>query len=582
MVKRKGAGYSIELIASIFILLAFAAGSFNIPEAYNWSSYQRKIAGQDLSYTLKRTGHLTHFMENAETGSLKTAVTTLSGRDMHVSGAITHLPMISTSVGYNVLPAKQFRGQELQSSLPKCSGDLSELKSEIQPGTELKRTDPTHSRESYHEVTLYVGDTDPRISGGFNSQLDYDTLWVDNGTTCQFSSSEGPYYLDEFFLWGNTTDSNPENYYDIKSIESDQLNLFQADQPVAMRNMLNQDVNSVETGTSVDTFDLDNVDLSNYDVIVFRKNESISRIQSHRGKIEDFMREGSLLLLANLNKTSTKEPFIEDMGLEWINMSHASVNPGNIDIAFDQTTAYRVETYFEGLDGVKSSVSLAPGGWVKTRGISRITSSENFVIASSQHYDSDDWNSSSWSMTSTAAPPGAPSGSQYTIDTFTFPDGSTYDVLNTCLGSCSNGIRGLNIDLNDNGNFGDEGEGPFLQNQDLVVADRKYYVNFPDGPGCDNGHYCAEFVFNGSDTVDIVNHMTDFEGVDSERLARAAYEQNYEEEDIKLLASTIYWLRGDQIEFKQQYQPRFSTQVVGLIKNDQVMPYKLSLRWSDE
>jgi len=846
MVRRKGAGYSIELMISLFVLLAFAASSFDIPGNQQWGQYQNDVAAQDISYTLKKTGHVTHFLKNTEIGSLQTATRSLSARDLEVSGTISNLPILDTSVGYSVLPDNQYMNQGLR-GVTSCAGDLDEIEQEVQPGVPIRETDPGGSRQSEHEVVLYVGDTDPRISEGFNGQTDYDTVWVDNKTECQFTSEEGPFYLDEFFLWGNTTDENPDTYYDVKSIGSNELELFKADQPAAMKKTLSQRMNGIDTRTSVSTFDLGNADLSNYDIAVLRRQQVLNEIQSNRQKVEDFMERGSVLMLMNLDESTTNNNnFVQDIGLEWVGMSQGSYTttcPHTGDVVIDSSnsgcyfgpgkhflnsltvesgaTAYirnnpaacdtsnggsgcqgvdyssyapkivvegeasiegsivgtgegfqsisgnaqgpgagesataaggagyggagtdgdtgsagssygaefdanrpgsaggydtddnveggagggslwiqseefylngavrmngadgsaesgggaggsiriegqtvsgsgtlaanggdassvagagsggrvfvrsgsgsnnfnlqisggsaddtassgstvstaglvdldslvagfttevsdEAESYFMGLDGDQREISLVPGGWVKSGGASTKTSDENFLYTVNQRYNSDDWNASSFSMTATSQPPGAPTGTEYTTDTFTFPgtacDGtSTCEVVNTRLGSSgSTEIRALNVDFDGDGDYGSDTEGPFLQGERVRIADRRYRVEFNNQTGCDDGRLCAGFVFAGSDEIELINHRTNFEDIAGQRLARAAYEQDYEQADLKALASTIYWLRGDELTFQQDNQPEYSTKVIGSVDEEVFMPYELDLRWYND
>ncbi|WEL23244.1 hypothetical protein [Candidatus Nanohalovita haloferacivicina] len=843
MVSRKGAGYAIELMVSIFVLLAFAAGSFNIPENQDWSSYQEEIAAQDLSYSLKRTGHTTHFLKNSETGSLKTAIQTISARDMQVSGTVSNLPILETVVGYHTLPKRRYPNQELQNTITDCSGDLDELESEVESGVPILQTDPGNSREGLHDVTLYVGDTDPKVSGGFNGNTDYDTVWVDNGTECQFTSDQGPFYLEDFFLWGNTTEDTPDTYYDIKSINSNEIQLYKADQPVEMQKMLSNRVNGIKTQTSVDTLALNNANLSNYDILVFREEESLDDIQNSRTKIEDFMNRGSVLLLMNLQETDTNHPFVEDVGLEWTSLSQGdkttscphtgdvvidgsnspcTFGPGkhfmnsleiqatgqvninsqpracenifrgrgcnetdyaqyspklvvegpvniegtingvgegfqadsggpygpgagsngsdagggayggdgggpgggdeyglsfgadrlgsaggydtdgfyggdgggsvwiqsesfsltgqinvdgedgasdagggaggsvkiqsdevsgtgditanggdssssggggaggrvlvksgsgdnnfNIETAggsgvstasggsvesppgipeldnmiagFTTTVSDEADSYFKGLNGDQRKISLVPGGWIKSGGAETVTSDENFLYTINQRYNSNDWNATSRNMNYLSSrPPGAPQGDLYSEDVLTFPgpacNGNTScEVVNTCLGNCgSDRIRGLNVDFDEDDDYSDPGEGPFLQSERVVIANRSYRVSFNHSSACNDGRDCAGFVFAGSDEIELINHRTDFEGFQGQRLARAAYEQEFETDDLKTLASTIYWLRGDQLTFSQEDQPEYSTGVVGSVKEEVFMPYKLNLRWSNE
>ena len=836
---RKGAGYSIELIVSIFVLLAFAATSFEVPEGHDWEEFQQEVASEDLTYSLYKTGDLDHFLQEAETGSLKTAATTISQQDMSVSGTITELPILETRVGYNVLPKNQYPNQDL-GGITQCGGDLDELRSESE-NDELRQIDTTGTRYDEHGIALYVGDTDPTISDGFNGQTDFDTLWVDNGTQCQFSSAEGPYYIGDIFLWGDREDDNPENYYEIQNITDTNLNLHKADQPAAMKKMLSKEVNGINTRASVDTFIYSQSNLSQFDVLVFREEGALARIQNDRDKIEDFMQDGSVMLLLNMDQSTTTEPFIEDVGLEWIDMGpdnsesncpdtgdavissdctmgsgiyhlnsftveagatvtvennievcdqsaggngcdgveysdyapklvvdgevdirgtidgsgagfespdstsggqgagesgnsaggagyggdgttsdgggadggddygvdFQSNRPGSaggydtddnqaggagggsiwiqseeIDIdgeinmdgetggqdagggsggsirietgdvsgsgtlsvrgessdsnggegaggrvhvrtaseshsfsvlngggndgsnvadsgseytitgevdfenlisGFTTDNADEVESYFVGLDGNQRDISLNPGGWVKTGGPGASTNDDNFVYAINTRYDRTSWNISEWNLNTLAtSPPGAPDGEKYANGSIELPNGTIYDVLNTCLGECNDDIWGLSFDFDSDGDYGGENEGPYLQGETLTLSNRRYRMNFPNSTGCNDGRTCVELAYSGSDEIEVINHVTDFNGFEGRRLARAAYEQEYEEQDVKTLASTIYWLRGDQLVFDEGAEHQTSTTIVGSIDNDVYMPYKVNLRWSSE
>jgi len=51
---------------------------------------------------------------------------------------------------------------------------------------------------------------------------------------------------------------------------------------------------------------------------------------------------------------------------------------------------------------------------------------------------------------------------------------------------------------------------------------------------------------------------------------------------MDILVSTLYWLRGDQVQFKSQGEPTaLSTTVIGGIDDEVFMPYKMDLRWSE-
>jgi hypothetical protein len=60
-----------------------------------------------------------------------------------------------------------------------------------------------------------------------------------------------------------------------------------------------------------------------------------------------------------------------------------------------------------------------------------------------------------------------------------------------------------------------------------------------------------------------------------------AYELDYEEDDLKMVASTIYWLRDDNVRFKSTDQKSYTaTKIVGGVENRLFLPYRLDLRWS--
>ncbi|MFB6208327.1 MAG: hypothetical protein ABEJ69_03180 [Candidatus Nanohaloarchaea archaeon] len=357
MVKRKGIGYSIEAIAAMFILLSFAATSFTIPSAtQDWRNYQRQIAANDLSYALQKTGHLENFMRRGDTGSVRTAVETISSRDMKVSGTVSNLPILETSIGFHTLYDKIFTQPLYDMTGDPCQGDIEEIKDESE--APVLRTDPSDLLTGQHQVRLYFADTDPKHSGGgFDGTTNYESLWVDNGTQCQFSAAEGPFYLDEFFFWGNKTGSGTKHHYDFKAIDggAQQFKVYRSDQVVRLRDTMKKRVNGVDTDTEFDTFKLANKDISVYDVVVFRRKESLTNISSYETKLKNFMEQGSVMLAMNPTESQVKSGFIADTGLEWVDLNYFSSSSsttcptsGSVVISSDCTYgpgAYRMSSF---------------------------------------------------------------------------------------------------------------------------------------------------------------------------------------------------------------------------------------------
>lgn len=586
MKSRKGLGYSIEVIAAIFVLLTFAAGSFEVPPNQNWDNYQRQIAAQDITYTLENTGHMASFLQHADTGSIQTAVTTISDRDMEVSGSVHNLPILESRIGFHTLPKRRYTEPLKSLSGDRCEGDVEE----IAPNSEypVVTSDPAGTLESLHRVRLYFADTDPLVSGGWDGVRNYDSVWVDNGTECQFGASEGPYYLDEFFYWGNgTVDPAPDTHYDFKSIDtsSNEFTVYDADQVVEIRNTMAEEVNGISTDTTFDTFRVDQKDITVYDVIVFRERDSLNAIDSQRSKIESFMRDGSVLLLMNPTRPQVESGFLRDVGFEWVDLdiTGGDQNTPSGGSFSELSHSSDTETYFLGQNGNPSTVSLTAGSKIASNMSSTIASRRTLFHSDVLFYDRNGWNATNMNLVDTGPPVGAPSSScsNYADGMFSFPDNNYY-VLNTELGSCTD-VFGLSIDKNADGDVGDLGEGPFLNGEVVNVDNREYTVRiYSAKAGCADGKRCAEFVFTGSSRVELANYRTQFNGFRGERLARMAYEPSYSTGDRKMIASVLYWLRGDQRGFESRDDTTpISTSVIGSIDNNIFMPYKVNLRWTD-
>lgn len=571
MDRRKGIGYMIEGFLAALILFVFVTGTFEPAETQDWDSFQREIASKDLAHTLKDSGHLEEFIQRSETGSIQTAVSAISNGQLAVSGTVTQLPLGDYRLGFYTLPADRHT-ETLQevSSGDRCDGDLEEISSE-EP---VLRSDETGLSD--HGLRLYVADSDPKLPNSFNGDTDYDTVWVDNQTTCQFSASEGPFFLDQFLYWGNSSDTETDTNYDVKQIadNGDSLTLYRANQAVNIRNTMNQPVNGIYTETSFDTFTFGASDLTVYDTLVFRKPDALGEIMSgNYNRLQDYMKEGSVLFLMDLSQTDMNYQVMKDSGLVWMGLD---INPSASGADFSETEkSQRVETYFIGQNGVPPDVSIAPGGKLASNTTETVTG-DPLAYAGTGRYDLSGWNSEEDSMQSTNNPPaGSPESgcNDYTEETFTFPSGKTAYVLNTRLGDPCSSIRGLNIDLNGDGDFaGDPREGPYVNGDHLTISNRDYTVRIYDSSR-------AAFLYSGNSRVEIVNFRTGFETYEIERFARIPHEQPYDTADRKLVASVIYWLLDDEKSFGQETDAPISNTVVGSIKENTFMPYRIHLRW---
>jgi len=170
--------------------------------------------------------------------------------------------------------------------------------------------------------------------------------------------------------------------------------------------------------------------------------------------------------------------------------------------------------------------------------------------------------------------------SALTKGTFSFPDNSSsdsdieYNVINAQMGTTGNCgvVRSLSIDLDNDGIYTEEGEGPFFSGERIILESKSYTIDATSSNS-------AEFVFSGNSNPEIVNYRSSFEGFRGDRLARLAYQEDYSEDSMKLISSTAYWLLGDTTQFGNRDESSVSTTVLGSINQNVYMPYKVSLRW---
>lgn len=564
---RKGAGYSIEVVLAAVILFTFAYGAIQIPEQKDWSNFQREVAARDITFALKETGDINNALRNSNPEAMASAIGTISKQDLKVSGNVENLPLNQLSLGFHTMPSEiHMNFTEPIQPGDTCEGGLNEIKADSEHP--ILKTNTSQFLENKHGVRLYFGDTDIRNAGGYNGKVDYDALWVDNGTRCVFNASEGPYLTDEIFMWGNTSDSDPDNYYEFKdfNLSQNRFTVYRADQAFQFKKSLNKPLNGINTDTAVDTFNFSSPDQEEFNVVIFQKNESLSRISTYRSNFNSIISNSSVLFLMNLSEQDLQHDFMQDIGFKWMDAGYTS-SPSDYQATFsDYSSSEGIQTYFQGLGGSTDKVSLSPGGKViSSQGTTR-TSRDDLLYARNTAYDT---SSLDGKEIGSDANIGGACGDD-TQATFEFPGGNhevrILDLAGT--GSCDQ-RRGVKIRIDG------EWKGPYLENERIIVNNRSYFPDIAD-------ETTATFKFAGSQKVELVNHRKVLERMTGGRVARAAYQEDYSQSDIKMLSSVVYWLRGDQVSFEGTGgSSALVTDLIGGIDENIFIPYKLQLRWSE-
>ena len=569
---RKGAGYSIEAILAAVILFTFAFGAVQSPDGSDWSRFQNELAVRDLTFMVKKTGDLDVFLRNSNTGGIRTEVSEISGRDLRVSGTVENLPLNEMRIGFHQMPSEiHLNGTEPVETGDRCYGDLVSLDASSEEP--ILRTVPSQELASRHQTNLYFGDTDARQPAGYNGEEDYDTVWVDNGTKCVFTSSEGPYRLNDIFLWGNSSGDPDAKHYEFKDFDDPDKNftVYEAEKAYRVKKAMNKELNSLETDTTVDTLNFSSGNIETYDVVVFQENNSLSRISSNSGLLRDIVSNTSMMFLMNLSRNDLQNNFLQDIGFRWTPMD-LSGSPSYSATFSNYETSEDIESYFLGLSGEKESISLKPGGAVISGQAATETSRDDVLFARNTQYNADDLDGTiSGTWTGTSGP--TTCGSDYQAS-FSVPgpdySSSTVTVKNVDVSDSCSGPRGLMVDTDTDPGL----EGPFLQDEIFRLNGRRYSPEI-------NSATNARLEFAGSRKVELINHREVLENLEGERAARISYEERYENIDVKMIASTLYWLRGDTVTFEATEEPSsLATTVVGGVNDEIFLPYKMDLRWS--
>ena len=586
---RSGVAYIIESFIAVLLLFVFAIGAQSTSQPQDWSSYALQVEAQDLTEVTEETGGL-DMLERGETGTLRTFAERVSGGDLAVSGSVD-IPVSSFSVAFPVLPDQRQVDQLKQ--LNRCGGRLDEIDNDS--GNILRG-------EDRFEARLYIADTDPRSSVDGNNELDYDTLYVDNGTQCQFTPSEGPFYIDDYFNYTNSSAGKSFQFKDVLDdtedpnldvTEDPKLVYHNASQVLRFRNLTETRLNGVKTSVSFDVINFSDASLSDYQLLVFRRNRSLTKLigdspsDNSRTRIDAFTdRGGSLLLMMDLEESDLGSGFLSSTDLDWVDMSNQP--PGSLDLNFtDSSASQRTSDFLLGLNGDPDAVTLDPQGTVSSDAAQGIL--EEPLLTYQDAYESNDWNVSTSSM-SPEDPDnvdGEPESECYsagsssdslTQGSLSLPNSAgttnSEDVISAELGSDSgfcnnNDVRALMIDYDGDDQFeSDEGEGPFVEGDTLVRAGREYRPVLPDAS-------TVQLVYTGSTDLEAVNYLGSH---DEGELARMAYQEPYSPPNRRLAVALIYKLLPENSAFGTS-ESAASLSVLSSTNQSFYMPYTADLRW---
>lgn len=575
----KGIGYIVESFVAILTLFTFAVGIQGVAQPQDWSSYRLRVEAQDMTEVTRSTSGL-EMLERGETGTVRTFARHVSGGDLVVSGVVD-IPVQEFSVGMPVLPDQQ-QVDDLRpvQAGDRCNNELDEI--ERDSGTQVLR--PKGPDDDLHRGRLYVADTDPRIAAGGNGATDYDTLYVDNGTTCQFSPSEGPFYVDNYFRYSNGSAGAHFQFKNVTGSSGNRDLLYHnASQVLRLRAPTRRSMNGVETSVSFDTLKLSKASLPDYNLLVFRRDDSIQLLDNEKSRLEAFAdRDGSLLLLMDLRSSDfASSSFLSSTQLDYVSDMSTSISGPP---SFSGGEASReTKTFMKGVGGSISGVSLSPGGTVSSAPLQGTP--EHPLVAYLDAYDRDGWNATDFSMSpNSSVVAGAPESSCYddpdalTAGSFELPTTgggtTTYDVINVELGAsdsfCSNNdARALAIDFDSDGSFElSDGEGLFVEGDTVSSAGRDYNPFIPDSS-------TAQLLFSGSTDVEVVNYVESYRG---SSLGRAGYEEKYSPADRKLLSAVVYQLLPENSVFGKA-DSAASLNALSGTNQSFYMPYTANLRW---
>ncbi|MFB6245028.1 MAG: hypothetical protein ABEJ03_01645 [Candidatus Nanohaloarchaea archaeon] len=582
MVRRKGAGYLIEGMVSVMVLLIFVSGALNTlsEESSQTTGIQEKITSSDATYVLKKTEKIDRFVERGETGSIRAVSSALTGERFDVSGSVKGSPTGRYFVGVFVEDdggssdsdgADQVRDWSLNSNLPECNGDLEEINSESQ----ILRYEPSGGSSA---DTLYFADADSTDTG---SGTDYDTLWVDNGTQCQFLASEGPHRLGDFVKVAVEEGGTVyDRHYQLEAIRTSGSGGTAVMYRSPLTHELKKRFSRLDSASiQMDRFNFSET-LSDYDLLIFKDRKNLNEINNHQDKLLRYTRFGKTIFAMEKNNIQQSGTFLSRTGMETPDMS-SRTRSGDHSIVFGTSElSQEIERYY----GSLGPVEAIDGSELNPIVSGQRFYSRNTVIAhDSKHlFDRDDWNvtvNASDTTNTDTAPEGVPTtdcDDAYMRARKEFREDGGYEPLTIystklsgTTADCDDTRFGISIDKNDDGDFTDPGEEEILEGERTVVNGRRYYANI-------SSHDSFELLYNGEPRKEVFSHTSSFETQNTAGFGFAPGLSFPEDRKVRFLAAASYaMLEGKS--FGPGESSSVTTTAVGRTAGN--ITYRVNLRW---
>ena len=589
---RKGQMHVIDAIAAVMILFLFAIGGLSTADDRDWSQFENQIIADDLSYTLKETGHIDEFISEGNTGSLKQAFNGITQRDFSTSGGIEGVAP-NLGIGFFRRPSQIHEASVTNVT----SGDACwvEVQNQIQSrsATPVLRTEASPIQNRNSPVTLYIGDY--HINEDLASQVDYDSIWVDRNDNCNFDRLSDPSEIDEIFEWGSG------NHYEFRDVDVDvdnwngTIELAEADQMKRLQDTMAEEVNGIDNHVKIDSFTFDD-STEDLDFHIFAEKESIELIEdeSRRNTVNSMIEEKPVLFMANLNQSLVENTVLQDNGFRWKDLGYRdqrgcgvtdqeiSSSCGTLEVGFSSTADSQItKEMMSGLEADFSGISLYPEGSVVTEDGGAISFDKTMYLQNFAYSEisRDRVNRGLTENTSVVEGAGT-SCKNITTGTLDLPDSGgnlqTLDIVNTQLGNspsyCSQNNRALYIDRDGDGDYLDSDEGPFQDGETIQIRGLDYVTRIHGSAvsGCGSDD-CAGFVLDENAQVNVFTFNSDRE------VGRAPYEDVYSSEDRKALAGFIYMMAGST-QIQGNAGGAISTNIYSSTEEE---PFRVSMRWEN-
>ena len=589
--KRKGIGYVIEGFIASLVIFIFVLGGLTVTSSQeNWEEYQDEIAAQDISYVMLQANYTDKMVAKGEKGSISTAFSALTDEKLQVSGSLDNSAAGTSQIGFYAPENKIIQENVTEVTAgDRCAGDLSEIESE--PSSPILRTqNTTNSLERKYGVRLYISDNDPRSGSGFNGEEDYDTLWVDRGNNCQFSSSEGPLSTERLFEWSNNSISSLNRFYDFRKVtesSNKKIVLYNATLGGKISKYSKELNQPLTTDLVMDSFNFSKTSLNDYDILVFWGNKSLEGLNNNHRRVLEYNKEGSVLVASELELEDIENnSYLNKTGLRWVDLNYTkSGSPGFTGLSDSE----RLHYYFDSLNYDECDFnSMNSGGKVSSSNNQNYISDETLFSNPGTVYNTSNWDAINNSMIEGVSGPVGVKDSEcdpsYSNGTFEFPteNGNTeeFDVYNTNLGKneCI-GTKAISIDLNKNGDVSGDDEGLYFDGANITINNRMYKVNIES---------FSEVSFNyiGAKKVEYVNYRTSFPSQDIDKFARTGNLSDNgnlggsDDKQIALTMALMQWMSEDEVSFGPEQNSYVSHQSIGSYGENPMIPYKLYLRWS--